>query len=167
MKAKVERAVRALYRVEAMTAAVAYAFTAGILILDIVMREVFSSSVWGATKMAVFGAIIAAFIGLILATATNTHLRPAFADYWVPRSWDRAMNRIADTISALLWCGFGVVGIQYLGTSIDSNDLAEVLYIPLWPIQLVLPYAFFSSALRHAVFAVWPDLKPSRAVEEG
>ena len=63
--------------------------------------------------------------------------------------------------------GFGVVGIQYLGTSIDSNDLAEVLYIPLWPIQLVLPYAFFSSALRHATFAVWPDLKPSRAVEEG
>lgn len=166
MKTTVERAARALYRAEALVAATAYAFTAGILILDIVMREIFGASLWGATKMAVFGAIIAAFLGLVLATATNTHLRPQFADYWVPRAWDGVMNRLADAVSALIWCAFGVVGIQYLGTSIDSNDLAEVLYIPLWPIQLVLPYAFFSSAFRHAIFALWPEIKPSRALED-
>jgi hypothetical protein len=33
--------------------------------------------------------------------------------------------------------------------------------------QMVLPYAFFSAALRHAAFAIYPDLRPENLVEAG
>jgi hypothetical protein len=33
--------------------------------------------------------------------------------------------------------------------------------ILVWPIQLILPWMFFSSALRHLVFAAFPALKPA------
>ena len=33
--------------------------------------------------------------------------------------------------------------------------------IKVWPIQLILPWMFFSSALRHLVFAGFPELRPA------
>ena len=39
--------------------------------------------------------------------------------------------------------------------------LVAVLYWLLWPIQMIIPYALISTALRHLAFAIWPGLKPA------
>ena len=54
----------------------------------------------------------------------------------------------------------GVIASQYLFDTYTNGDRAAVLYWQLWPIQLTLPYAFYSCALRHLAFAYRPDLKP-------
>jgi len=155
-----------LLRAEAVVAAAAYLVVATLLLGEIVAREIFSTSIWGSQKMAVFAAIVAGFLGLSLATAANAHLRPQFADKWWPSAWRPAIERFGDYISASLFAGLGAIAALYISDTFANGDRAAVLYWPLWPIQLVLPYAFFSSALRHFVFATWPDLKPRLAAKE-
>jgi len=58
-----------------------------------------------------------------------------------------------------------IVGFLFVRESMRFEDKAAVLYWVLWPIQIIIPYAFLSTALRHGVFghgvfATWPDLKP-------
>ncbi len=167
MFSRVERALRALYWFEAGLATVAYAGVAGLLLVDVLSREIVGEAVWGAQKIAVFGAIIAGFLGLVLSTASNTHLRPQFADGWFPRAWSPGVSRVGDVFSGLLYIGFGIVAVGYVEESIANRERAAVLFTPLWPIQMVLPYAFFSSALRHLSFAAFPGLKPEARPEGG
>ena len=146
---------------ESIVAVIAYLVVASLLLGEIAARELFSSSIWGSQKMAVFAAIFAAFLGLSLATAANAHLRPQFADYWWPAAWHARMARFGDGLSCLIYIGLGVIAAFYISDTFSNQDRAAVLYWPLWPIQLVIPYAFFSSALRHLAFAIWPEMKPA------
>ncbi|ANK79506.1 MAG: hypothetical protein TEF_00900 [Rhizobiales bacterium NRL2] len=159
--------LKALLRLESLVAALAYVVVAGLLLGEIVAREAFSTTIWGSQKMAVFAAIFAGFLGLCLATAANAHLRPQFADSWWPARWSAPLGRIGDLISAALFIGLGVVGLDYVSQTFHYNDVAAVLYWPLWPFQSVIVYAFFSSALRHLVFAARPDLKPAPEIAKG
>lgn len=150
----------AVLRVEAVLAAIAYAIVAALLLGEIIARELFYTSIWGSQKMAVFGAIVAAFLGLALATAANAHLRPQFADNWFPAAWRPAVGRAGDLLSCAIYASLCVVAALYIADTYANGDRAAVLYWPLWPIQLVIPYAFASSAFRHLAFAVRPDMKP-------
>lgn len=156
-----------LYRIEALVAAVAYAVVATLLIGEIVAREVFYTSIEGSLQIAVFGAVFAGFLGMSLATARNSHLRPQLADGWVPKSWDAGMSRMADVLSAAIFIVVGIFAILYVRETMITGERAAVLYWYVWPIQLVIPYAFLSSALRHIAFAIWPDLKPENIGMEG
>ncbi len=149
-----------LHRVEAILASVAYIVVTALLLGGIIARELFSTSIWGSEKMAVFAAIFAAFLGLTLATAANSHLRPQFTDHWWPQAWQGQVDRFGDLLSAFLFAGIGIVATSYVMDTYTNHDRAMVLYWPLWTIQIIIPYAFFSSALRHLAFAVRPDLKP-------
>ena len=61
----------------------------------------------------------------------------------------------------VVMCVMGYYAVMLVMQSYEYKEKAAVLYWQLWPIQIVIPYAFFSSALRHAAFAVWPALKPA------
>ena len=150
-----------LLRTEAAVAAFAYALVTALLLGEIVAREIFFTSIWGSQKMAVFAAIFAGFLGLTLATANNGHLRPQFADAWWPEAWRPAIARIGDVVSAIIFAGAGVFAIIYISDTFANGDRAAVLYWSLWPLQLVIAYAFFSCCLRHLVFAWRPALKPN------
>ncbi len=84
-------------RVESIVATIAYGIVATLLMLDVVGRELFSSSFLGTQQLAVYGAIIAAFLGLTLATSDNSHLRPEFMDF-VFRRFDRIAGQMGDLV---------------------------------------------------------------------
>ena len=118
-------------------------------------------SVFGAQKMAVFAAVVAGFLGLSLATAAGSHLRPGFMDGIFPARFNTTVWRAADVVSSLIYLALAIVAIQFVLVSMEAGDRAAVLYWTLWPIQMVIPYAFFSSAIQHAIFALWPQLRPA------
>ena len=156
-----------LLRVESLVAAVAYIIVASLLLGEIIAREVFATTIWGSQRMAIYAAIYAGFLGLCLATAANSHLRPQFADKWWPARWNNGLGRVGDFISAALFIWLGVVGLEYVMASYEANETAPVIRWKLWWIQSVIVYAFFSSAVRHVVFAIRPDLKPIPDFVEG
>ncbi|WP_319825412.1 TRAP transporter small permease [Thalassovita sp.] len=157
-----KRFLNNLLRVEGMVAAAAYAVTCGLLLADVFAREFLSQALWGAQKMAVFGAIVAGILGLTIAVGRNAHLRASFADQLLPFAW---VDRAGDLVSAALFAGLCWYSIEFVGESLDFKDKAEVIGIPLWPIQLVFPYAFGTAALRHLIFFVNPATKPEHVGE--
>lgn len=156
------RFLNRLLKVEGAIAVSAYAVTCGLLLADVFSREFASQSIWGAQKLAVFGAIIAGILGLTIAVGNNAHLRANFADRILPWRW---VDRVGDLVSALLFAGLCWYAIEFVSESLTFRDRAEVINIPLWPIQLVFPYAFGTAALRHLLFFLMPELKPVPAGE--
>lgn len=139
-------------------ATLAYAAVAGILMADVIGREVFATSFFGAQQLAVYGAIIAGFLGLTLATSDNAHLRPEFMD-WAFRRWS-GIARLGDAISGAFFFAAAYVAWTFVAVSMEAGDRAPVLYFFVWPLQLVVPYACASAGLKHLVFAWWPEVKP-------
>ena len=76
-----ERLLKAIKLAESIVAMAAYAAVAMLLMADVIGREMLGKSIFGAQQMAVYGAIIAGFLGLTLATSDNAHLRPGFMDF--------------------------------------------------------------------------------------
>ena len=151
--------VRRLRFFEAIIATAAYAVVAGLLIADVVGRELFGGSMLGSQQLAVYGAIIAGFLGLTLATSDNSHLRPAFMDFLF-KPFASTAERVGDGLSALFFLIAAYVAWTFIAQSMESQDKAPVLYFVVWPLQLVIPYAFLSCALKHFLFAWQPGLKP-------
>ncbi len=149
--------LRLLNTVESIAAAIAYVTVAALLIGDVVGREVLGQGIFGAQKMAVYAAVVAGFLGLGLATAANQQLRPAFLDHVLTGAW---VERLGDAVSFIFYLFMAYVAIQFIQQSMEFQDRAAVLYSLLWPIQIAIPYALCSTAIRHAIFAGWPDLKP-------
>jgi TRAP-type C4-dicarboxylate transport system permease small subunit len=155
-----------LHRIEAALAAISYVLVTGLLLSGIIARELFSTTIWGSEKVAVFAAVFAAFLGLTLATAANSHLRPRFTDHWWPDPWQKKVARGGDFFSAFLFFGIAVVTGIYVSDTFINEDRAAVIYWPLWPIQLVIAYSFLSSGVRHLAFALWPKIKPQAEILE-
>ena len=152
------RALRLLTLVESIAASIAYALVAALLIGDVLGREILGKGIFGAQKMAVYCAIVAAFLGLALATSANMQLRPSFLDHLLKGPM---IDRSGDGFAAIFYAFMAVVAILFIQQSMEFQDRAAVLYWLLWPIQLIIPYALFSTGIRHAVFAGWPGLKPA------
>lgn len=151
------RLIAVLLKLESIIAVTAYVVTAAVLTADIIGRELFNYPIWGAHKLAVFGAIIAAVLGLTVAVSNNAHLRANVADKLLPFAW---ADMVGDLLSAVLFAFLAWYAWQWLGESITYKDKVEVLNIPLWPFQLVIPYAFASSAVKHLAFALGLVYKP-------
>lgn len=149
--------LRAINLIEGAVASIAYTIVAALLIGDVLGREFLGTGIFGAQKMAVFAAIVAGFLGLALATAANAQLRPTFLDHLLKGPM---VDRVGDGVSAVFYLFLAYVAAVFIAQSMEFKDRAAVLYWLLWPIQLIIPYALTSTALRHAIFALWPDLKP-------
>ncbi len=117
------------------------------------------TSLFGAQQIAVYGAILAGFLGLSLATSDNSHLRPGFMDF-VFGQHERFIARIGDGLSAAFYLGAALVAWTFVAISMEAGDRAPVLYFTVWPLQLVIPYAFVAAGLKHFIFSLRPDLKP-------
>ncbi|MEX0284505.1 MAG: TRAP transporter small permease [Paracoccaceae bacterium] len=153
------RLIAILRQIEAIVATAAYAVVAGLLMADVIGRELFQTSLLGTQQLAVYGAIIAGFLGLTLATSDNAHLRPEFMDF-VFRGHEEAIGRLGDLLSGLFFLGSAYVAWTFVAVSMEAGDRAPVLYFVVWPLQLVIPYAFISSGVKHLAFALRPDVKP-------
>lgn len=156
-----ERLLKGVIRIESLVATISYGAVAALLIIDIVGREVLGVTFLGLQQLAVYGAIIAGFLGLTLATSDNCHLRPAFLDFLSGPRYDAAFARLGDLLSGLFFIGAAVVALKFVQVSMELKDRAPVLYFVLWPLQTIIPYAFASAAVKHLIFAVAPILKPS------
>lgn len=148
-----DRLAGALRRLEAVVATAAYAAVAGLLVVDVIGRELFGASLLGAQQVAVYGAIVAGFLGLTLATSDRAHLRPEFMDFLF-RRWETRVVRAGDSLSSLFFFAAAYVAWTFVDISMEAQDKAPVLYFVVWPLQLVIPYAFCSCGLKHLAFAL-------------
>jgi TRAP-type C4-dicarboxylate transport system permease small subunit len=166
------RIVDAWHSGECWLAVACFGFIAGILILDVLGRELLGpvlrligldpgpTGIFASQKLSIFALVIGSFTGIGIATATGAHIVPGFAAGWVPARWKPAFDRAADLLTGLFLVGVTWFGLKFVGSSFKTDLRAPVLDWPVWPIQLAIPLGFLSAAGRYFVYAAWPALKP-------
>lgn len=165
------RLVDGWHRVECLIAVAAFGFIAVVLILDVAGRELLgpiykafdlkgSPGIFAAQKMCVYALVIGSFCGVGVATATGSHLLPRLGFGWVPAAFGPTMNRIADVVTGVFFCGVAWYGWVYVQSSMQAGLRAQAFDMPIWPIQLAIPVGFLSAGLRYFFFAAWPALRP-------
>jgi len=160
------RFLQALFRVEAALAMVGYTVIACLLIIDVSLREIFESSIYGAQRISVYVMIVTGFLGLGLAAAQGRHLRPRFADRLVPLGLTRQVTRLGDLVMMAVFFMFAWIGVRFVLEARSYEDMAMVIDIPLWILHLIVPWAFASAGLRYMMFALFPRLRPEEVSSE-
>lgn len=175
--------LKALSRLERVICGIAFIVMAGALALDVGVRlwgRVVSSlsqsgalpdaladrlaaggGVLGAPQVAVLGMIALASFGAGLAAQQGAELRARFLEGLVPRSLGKAADRLGDGIAALILGLIAGLCIAMTGQSFALGDVSSVLGWPIWPAQGVIATAFLLNAIRYAVFALDPALRPA------
>lgn len=158
------RVLGALFAVEATIAGLAFVLLAGALFADVMARELLGNGLWGAQRIAVYAMVVAAMLGFVVTTHLNRHLSIEAAAKALPPALAPAVARIGDVVSAGICLFLAGWAVHFVGVSYATEERGVALDILVWPIQVVMPWAFVSAALRHLAFAAWPDLKPADEV---
>lgn len=164
--------LRGWHRAECLVAVLAFGFIAGILILDVLGRELFgplfrlldhkaNAGVYGAQKLSVYALVIGSFAGIGIATATGSHLLPRVGFKWVPAAFGPTMDRLADLVSGVFMLGVAWYGWIYVGSSMGAGLRMQTFDAPIWPVQLAIPLGFLSAGLRYFFYAAWPTERPA------
>jgi TRAP-type C4-dicarboxylate transport system permease small subunit len=157
---------------ECWIAVAAFAFIAGILLLDVLGRELLgpglkllgynagATGIFASQKLSIFALVIGSFLGIGIATATGSHLVPRMAFGLIPENWGPAMDRFADILTGIFLVGAAWYAWEFVMSSKATDLRAPVLDWKVWRIQLALPIGFLSAAGRYFLFAAWPALRP-------
>ena len=78
-------------------------------------------------------------VGIGLASDSGSHLRPRFADRWLPAGWDPVLARLGEALTAAFCIGFAFVALQVVLETRVLDERSIVLRLWVWPFQAVLP----------------------------
>lgn len=153
-------ALAAVGRAERAVTFTAFVLLVAVLFADVASREVTGSGIVWARQLGVYANLVLTMVGIGIASADGAHLRPRFADRWLPAAWDARVERAAEGLMAAFCLAFAVVALAAVA---ETRALGERTPMPswlVWPFQSVIPGVFLVAAARHAAFAAWPRLRP-------
>ncbi len=150
-----------LGRLERMLCISALAALALVLFIDVLLRTVLGNGLAWAHQTGVYANMVVSMVGIGLASASGAHLRPRFADQWLPARWEPVIVRLQALVTALLFLFFFVLSLQLVMETYALAERSTVLQAPVWPVQSLLPLAFGVAFIRYLLFAVFPDLQPA------
>lgn len=131
-----------------------------LVIFDVFSREIMNQGIPWAQKTAVYFMIWGGFLGAISISEKAGHLRPEIADkIWGKKQW--LFVRMQNLVSIIFCFVFIYASIGYVSESLEFGDKSVVLKVPLWVLQLIIPYTFTSMALRNLYFL----FNPARQLE--
>ena len=152
-----------LGRLERILCVIAFAVLVAVLFADVISREATASGIHWAPQIGVWANVFVVMAGFGLASASGAHLRPRFADHWLPDAWQGAVGFLQHFLMALFCIAIGVIALRVVTGSYQLGEVEITLFWPIWPVQAMLPLAFFAGALRHGIYAAYPDLRPSES----
>jgi C4-dicarboxylate transporter, DctM subunit len=161
----VSRGLAVLHKVELSITFAAFAVLAAVIFADVLMREFTGSGLSWARQIGVYANVVVTIIGIGLASDGGAHLRPRFADRWLPAAWDPWLVRLGELLTAAFCLAFAWVAFTVVRETYELDERSIVLRLIVWPVQSVLPAAFAIAALRHACFGLWPALRPAERGE--
>ncbi len=152
--------------VERVLSATAFGLLIMVVFADVVSREISGTGLHWARQAGVYANLFVVMFGIGLASAQGAHLRPRFADGWLPVRWEPGLKTIQEGLMAVFCLGFAVVAISVVMDSYALGERSVVLRIATWPFQAVIPLVFLIAAFRHAAYAVFSSLRPPEVGQE-
>ncbi len=164
---RIAAALRQISRAERGVTFGCFLLLIAVVFADVVSREISGTGLHWARQVGVYANVVVIMLGIGLASGVGEHLRPRFADQWLPAAWSSVLERLQDVGMALFCVGFAVAATDMVFTGIALDERSAVLGIVIWPFQAVLPLAFVVAAFRHAAYAWYPALRPVVAAPAG
>ncbi|WP_187968453.1 TRAP transporter small permease [Aquibium microcysteis] len=158
----VETLLRGLSRAETWVAIAAISISGTLLMADVLGREVMGQGIPWAQRVAVYCATIAGMLGFVIAIQSGEHLRPRVLDGVFPPAMRPAVGRIGYFVSAAIFAFLAYHSYLFVQASAIDGHRGVGLDLPVWPMQVILPYAFVSAALRYLAYAAYPQIAPSK-----
>lgn len=160
------RFIEYLYRFEKLVALLGFAVMTGVIIADVMSRKITGQGLAGAPRVAVYAMIMSAFISFGLASHTGRHLRPRFADHWLPERGQGAIIRIQEGLTAAFCLTVALIAVGVVYETYLLQETSRMLRLAIWPMQTVMPLAFFFGAIRHGLYGLYPLLRPHEGATE-
>ena len=154
-----------LHAAELAITCAAFATLAAVVFADVLFREFTGSGLSWARQIGVYANVIVTIIGIGVASGGGAHLRPRFADGWLPRAWDPVLVRVGEGLTAVFCLAFALIAAWVVRETWLLDERSVVLRLAVWPFQLALPAAFLIAALRHGAYGIWPALRPAERGE--
>ena len=98
-----------------------------VVFADVVSREVTGTGLHWARQAGVYANLFVVMFGIGIASAHGAHLRPRFADHWLPSGWEPALIRIQEGLMALFCLGFAAVAAAVVMDSYAFGERSVVL----------------------------------------
>ncbi len=155
------RLLAAVSRVEKLLCVAAFTVLVAVLFADVISREATAAGLHWASQIGVWANVAVVMAGFGLASAGGAHLRPRFLDAVLPDSWETVLGFLQHFLMALFCAAIGVVALLVVVGSYRLGEVEITLFWPVWPVQALLPLAFFAATLRHLIYACYADLRPA------
>lgn len=149
-----------LRRIERLICVVAFAVLVAVMFADVLSRELTSAGLYWAPQIGVWANVFVVMAGFGLASADGAQLRPRFADGWLPERWNGALGFLQHAFMAVFCVGIGALSLKVVFGTWQLGEVSIDLFLPLWPVQAMLPAAFLAASVRHGIYAVFPALRP-------
>jgi TRAP-type C4-dicarboxylate transport system permease small subunit len=162
-EACLKEALAWLFRVEVVVTCAGLLLVATALFADVLGRELFGQGIFGAQKFAVYCNAIAGLLGFAAVVHAGGHLRISAVDQLFPGPWHATIARLGDLVSCGMCVLLGIYAASYVLSTMRLGETDLLFYAKLWPMQLVLPYIFFSAAIRYLSFTACPALRPAES----
>lgn len=160
---RVARVLAWLASAERAISFAAFVLLIAVVFVDVLYRELTGTGLHWARQAGVYANLVVVLFGFGLASAGGTHLRPRFADRWLPAAWGLAVIRLQEGCMAAFCLSLGLVGVGVVVETIALDERSPALGNPIWPFQALIPLVLLVGALRHALYATQPSLRPPDA----
>ena len=138
-----------------------------VMFADVALRELTGAGLHWSRQIGVYANLFVVMFGLGVASSEAAHLRPKFADNWLPKTWEPFLERCQEGLMFVFCLLFSIVAAQVVIETFDDNVQSIVLRIAIWPFQAIIPLAFFLTSIRHLIYTFYPSLRPiNNATEE-
>ena len=165
---RVRSVLARLSQIERIVCFIAFALLSSVVFIDVMLREVLGNGLPWSRQVGVYANIVVAMIGIGIASESGGHLRPRFADHWLPAQWEPGLVRVQEGVMALFCLLIASLATQLVIESFGMHEISTVLRTPIWPFQALIPLAFFIGAVRHIAYACYPQIRPeSRGLSAG
>lgn len=125
--------------IENFLAAGALALAAAITITEVLLRTLFSYSIYWSHEAVIFLIIYSTFIGASVALRHNEHVGVDLLSYLLNEYGKWLLNLIAAVLTMAYTAAFAVLGWLMTTQPHIINTLSPSLKLPLWLIQMALP----------------------------
>lgn len=137
-----------------------------VIFADVVSREVAGTGLHWARQAGVYANLFVVMFGIGIASAHGAHLRPRFADHWLPARWEPGLIRVKEGFMAVFCLGFAALAALVVMDSYAFGERSVVLRIAIWPFQAIIPLVFLIAAFRHGAYAAFASLRPHEVEQE-
>lgn len=149
-----------LHRAERAIVILAFCGMVSVVFADVLARELTGVGLPWARQVGVYFNIFVVLFGIGLASASASHLRPRFADGWLPARWEPQVGFLTEAVFAMFCLCFAIVSLGVVIESVQLDERSEIIRMPIWPVQAMIPMVFLIAAIRHAIYASVPSLRP-------